>query len=294
MHIPYVGPLLTGATVEAPASVLHNESIAGGGAAATKGYRELDEYNPNGGEVEDVGLSSADGAGVNSVTRPNPGAVAGALRVTQAYTGDGVPGGSTVNDEDVGGTEVGEIIDVAGRAISTGKDRFGRTKGTPNSGAGIKDFDYTNFDARSALSGDGGYAVGVGRGTSTDGVNVTHTLARAVVDTTPGSAGTVGISDGGAGGLVRVDLHATDVAAPRAGFQVSLFKRDTGDNEEDGACIGVFDVDVGTDITDLLTDATLAGTTIVIYARKRNDLANGGAASFVYGPLSERVTLAVT
>jgi len=273
-NIPYIGPVLSGAAVEPPASVLHNSTSAAGGVEDTDGYRELDEYSVDG---NTGGLT---GGPSTSVSRPTG---------RTAYIGAGVPGGSTP----------GAPIDTTGRAVSTGKDRFGRTKGTPNSGAGIKDYDYTNFDGRATLDGDGGRAVGVGRGTTTDGVNVTQAVTRAVVDTTGANdtAGSVNVTDGGAGGAITVDLHANDItggSAGMAGFQVSLFKRDTGDTDEDGPCIGVFDVDGGTDASTLTTVAALAGTTIAIYARRRFKLTNGGATTYGYGPISARATLAVT
>jgi len=281
MNIPYVGPLLSGAAVEPPASVLHNSTSAAGGVEDTDGYRELDEYSVDG---NTGGLT---GGPSTSVSRPTG---------RTAYIGAGVPGGSSVRTEAAGPQTNKGPIDPTGRAVSTGKDRFGRTKGTPNSGAGIKDYDYTNFDGRSTLDGDGGRALGGGgRGTTTDGVNVTQYQSRPTVGASANpAASTVGVVAGGSS-VVQVDIHADDItggSAGLAGYQVALFERDTGDTDEDGPCIGVFDCDGGTDITTL---TTLSGArTIVVYARKRYKVTNGGATTYGYGPRSARVTLAVT
>jgi hypothetical protein len=274
LGLPYIGPVLSGAR-PGTQSIVHATGAAAGGAEDSTGYREKDTYDATG---NTGGLA---GGPATSVSRPTG---------RTAFIGAGVAGGSTP----------GAPIDATGRAVSTGKDRFGRAKGVANVGAGLGTYDYTNFDERPTLDGDGGRALGAdGRGSmTTDGETVTQTVTRAVVGAAAGpAAGTVGIVDGGAGGLVQVDLHADDItggAGGLAGYEVSLFKRDKGDTDEDGPCIGVFDVDGGTDITTLTTVAAIAGTTIVVYARKRYAMANGGATTYGYGPTSARATLAVT
>ncbi len=311
LNIPHIGPVITTATAtyDANPTLVHptyaTTLIGAGGVEDTTGYRDDDSYDPTG---NSGGLA---GGPTTSVTRPTG---------RTAFIGAGVPGGSTVSDKDTGGSEAGEVIDVAGRAQSTGKDRFGRTKGTANSGAGLGDLVYTNFDGRATLDGDGGRSIGsAGRDTQTDpdavGSNVNVVIARPSTGTSADpSAGTVGVVDGGAGGVVRVDIHADDItggANGLAGYNIILRKRDSGDTDEDGALIGSYDCDGGTDITTVLTDATLAGTTIVFYARKRYPVqkfiaartgpgvVNQGAVAtgitkYGYGPLSARATLAVT
>lgn len=280
--LPYIGPVLTKATVGTQ-TVNHAAGVGtgagAGGAAGTDGYREKDAYSKTGGEIEDLGLSSAEGGDVTAANRPTGRA---------GFTAKGIAGGSTP----------GAPIDATGRAESTGVDRFGRTKGVPNAGAGLGTYDYTNFDGRPTLSGDGGYALGAGRGSmGTDGETVTQTVTRAVIGTTAAPAsGTIGIINGGAGGTIDIDIHADDIVAPLAGFEVLVAKRDADDTDEDGAVVAFCAFDGGTDILDpAITDATIAGTTVVVYARRRFIVQNAaGGLSYGVGPWSARTTLAVT
>jgi hypothetical protein len=270
----YRGPIIGGdAVIEGPATPTHATGDSAGGVEDSTGYRESDTYDTSG-----VGTSN---------TRPTG---------RTAYTGAGVQGGSTP----------GSPIDATGRAESAGKDRFGRTKGVANEGAGLGTYDYTNFDSRATEAGDDGFGLGSGRGVTVDGETVTEAVGPPTIGAAAGpAAGTIGIIDGGAGGTIDIDLHADDItggAAGLAGFEVQVWERDTDDTDEDRRLLAFFSVDGGTDILDpAYTNAAIAGTTVALYARKRypgrvspGEEAVTDVNLVSVGPWSARATLAVT
>lgn len=305
LNLPFIGPVITAATAvyDGNPTLVHptyaTVAIGAGGVPVSTGYRDDDSYSPTGGEIEDAGLSAADGGDVNAQTRASG---------RPAYTANGVVGGSTP----------GAPILTTGRAQSTGVDRFGRTKGVANAGAGLGDLVYTTFSRQSTLSGDGGRALGsAGRSTQTDsdavGSNVNVNVPRPTLGASANpAAGTVGVVDSGANGIAQIDLHADDItggASGYAGAQVALYKLDSGDTDEDGTFIGLFTCDGGTDITTLYDGA--AATTYRVYTRFRYPVQKyiakrsgpgvvnqgaiaSGVTAYGYGPWSAPATLAVT
>lgn len=265
----YRGPIIgAGSVIEGPASPTHASGAAAGGVEDSTGYRESDTYDTS--------------AVATSNVRPTG---------RTAYTGAGVQGGSTPGDP----------FDATGRAYNT-KDRFGRTKAA-DVPAGLGGLKFTNFDARASLDGDDGAAAGVSFKTTVDGETVTEGMATPTIGAAADpAAGTVGLVDKAAGGIIRVDLHADDItggANTRKGVEVAVFERGD-DTDEDARLVGYFSADGGTDITDAIT--TGAGT-FALYARFRfpgrdpRSTAGGAAKDpnlVRVGPWSARSTLAVT
>lgn len=310
MNIPYVGPARIDTGDHAEGIETGNGGGGGLPGAAADGYRQSDTFGVQdalgSGEIEDVGLSAADGAGVNVVTRParfrGPAGIGSSTSPT-AFTGDGVKGGSTP----------GAPIDTTGRAVSTGEDRFGRTKGVANAGAGLGTYDYTNFDGAGTVSGSGsglGDAVktistGDNQPDSVEGDTVavdakvvggpriapgpaggasttTPTLAAPLIGSV--GDGTIGVVDGG--GAIDVDLHANDITGgsnDRAGAVVAVYERDADDTDEDGPLVKFASIDGGTDATELVT---VAAGTYRVYARWRAPRPAADGGGYVYGPIA--------
>lgn len=284
--LPYIGPVLSGGRPGVQ-TIKHYSDSAGvlaGGAAGSSGYREKDAYSSIGGEIEDVGLSAGEGADVVAVSRPTG---------RTAFIGDGVPGGSFVSDKGAGGSQEGAVIDADGRATSTGVDRFGRTKGVANAGAGLGTYDYTNFDGRATLSGDGGRSLGsAGRGSmETDGETVSQKHGRPTVDGTTASSGTVAIIDGTAQEL-DIDIDDADQtggANGRVGCEVAVFKRDADDTDEDGAIVGFFKaIGAGSDTIKTGALTGLEATSYAVYVRWVYLVPSGGTTVHAVGPWSAR------
>lgn len=261
----YIGPVRPNSTSHGGVTASVG-GYSGGGAEDTNGFRESDNYDASGGTG---GMPGAGGATVTSVTRQ---AGAGATRT--AYIADGVQGGSAVS-----GTAGAKVIDPTGRAVDSGVDRFGRTRGTAYGvaaagagGAGLGTYTYTNFDGRATDSGSRRPLGGSGRGTIASGTGpadaisgetITSVVPPGVVPPTGTAAdpasGTIALVGGA--GKVSADLHADDItggSASRSGAEYIVFKRGA-DTDEDGAFVGRFTADGGTDITDAITGLT-AGT----------------------------------
>lgn len=253
----YIGPLLTKATAEGPATPTHAETAAAGGVEDSTGHRESDTYDSTGNTGGFTGGPSS------SVSRPTG---------RTAYIAAGIQGGSTP----------GAPIDTTGRAITTGTDRFGNTKGI---------LTYTNFDGRAT---EGRPLGGAGRGTTVDGETVTVHVGRPGTNATAESSGTVAIVN--ASGKIVTAIHADDIkggANGLAGALVSYYKRNA-DTDEDilslvgAATIGTVATD-GADDTDTFT--SVASGTYAVYVRWLYDVADGSVA---VGPASARATVTVS
>lgn len=258
--LPYRGPIITKATAAGTqtgtgVTVTHIDGVAGGGTEDSKAYRKSDTYDASG---ETGGLT---GGPATSVTRPNPGAVPAALRATQAYIGAGIQGGSAISD-----TAPGKVIDPAGRANDTGVDRFGRTRGTPNSGAGAGWYTYTNFDGRATVDEQGGQAAGIGsRGTSISDETVTVNKPGPAPTYGAVATGVVALADLTAGAGFSVNVAAADLTAPRAGIEMAVFRQGNDTDEDRLTLVGYFIVTGTTGATTVPGTTTV--TTYVVYTR---------------------------
>jgi len=260
LNLPYVGP----AKVASGGHVTLAD-LGGGGTEDSKAYRTSDSFDLSG---QTGGLT---GGPATSVTRPSRYRYGPGATTVQAYIGAGVQGGSAP----------GLPVDLSGRAVDAGVDRFGRARGVANVGAGLGMYTYTNFDSRTPAAGaegSGAQEAGGGRGTvgpSDTSGTVTRSVSslpsittdpRPVVDASVAS-GNVGIVDGTTG-IMQVDLDAADItggASGRKGAEVAVFARGA-DTDEDGRLLFFGSVDGGTDVSTLFTPG--AGT-YAVYARWR-------------------------
>jgi hypothetical protein len=345
-NLPYVGPARIGATTKHATGIETGATDSGdtggaGGNVTTDGYRAADDFGVQSllgsGEIEDSGLSAADAAGdavVIAAARPSrfrsnqatPGAA-----IPVAFTGEGVPGGSTQSSGTTA-SPAGGVFDTTGRAESTGLDRFGRAKGVANAGAGLGHLDYSEFDRSTTVSGSavavgdsiktistgtnqpdsldgdtvaidakyvGGPRLAPGAG-STAATTVTPTLPPPLFDTTATASGTIAFTDGTA--AIDVDIHDDDQSAgsaDRAGIVAAVYKVDTDNADEDGPLVRFASVDLTAGAGTIIEFAGAAsdGTAVVtgdyrIYARFRAARPAAAGGGYIYGPVA-KTTLTV-
>ncbi len=327
MNLPYVGPARIDDGAD-HATGIEDPTKGGGGAVTTDGYRQSDSFGVQkllgdvGGEIEDVGLSSADGAGQHTLARASRFRQPAGAATPPAYIADGIEGGST---QSTGTTAVpvGGVFDTTGRAVDTGLDRFGRTKGVANAGAGLGTYHYTNASRKKSTMSGSAVALGDATRTISTGTNQpdsvegdTVAVAAKYVGTprlAPGAGstavgtitptltapllgsvgdGTIGLVDGGA--AIDVDLHANDITGgsnDRAGAVLAIYKRSADDTDEDGPLLAFCSIDGGTDATEAvgaagIGAAALATGTYRVYARWRYPRPAASGGGYEYSPLA--------